>query len=113
MVKIAHYEVYTDSGDGWRLEDRFAADQRYEAVGFAKEKEKARLKVKIIKETFDVQDNTYQETVEYISSPKNTPSGSGARVSRGDYYANGADFASEETENNASTSADSGTMVAP
>ena len=83
MVKIAHYEVYTDRGDGWRLEDRFSADQRYEAVSLAKEREQARIKVKIIKENFDVQDNTYQETVEYISTPK-IPSTTG-KSARGGY----------------------------
>lgn len=82
MVKIAHYEVYTDSGDGWRLEDRFSADQRYEAVSLAKEREQARVKVKIIKENFDVQDNTYQETVEYISSPKLASSGAAGHPGR-------------------------------
>ena len=79
MVKIVHYEVYTDNGEGWKLEDRFAADQRYEAVSLAKEKEQARLKVKIIKENFDVQDNSYQETVEYISTPKG-PAGRSAAM---------------------------------
>lgn len=83
MVKIAHYEVYTDRGDGWRLEDRFSADQRYEAVSLAKEREQARIKVKIIKENFDVQDNTYQETVEYISTSK-IPSTTG-KFARGGY----------------------------
>lgn len=67
MVKITHYEVYTDKGDGWKLEDRFASEQRHEAINLAKEREQERVKVKIIKEIFDVQDNTYQETVEYVS----------------------------------------------
>lgn len=79
MVKIVHYEVYTDNGEGWKLEDRFAVDQRYEALSLAKEKEKARLKVKILKENFDVQDNSYQETVEYISTPKG-PTGRSAAM---------------------------------
>ena len=85
MVKIAHYEVYTDSGEGWRLEDRFSADQRYEAVSLAKEREQARIKVKIIKENFDVQDNSYQETVEYISTPKipNSESKNSRRIGYG------------------------------
>ena len=39
MIKIAHYEVYIDKGAGWQLEDRFAAEQRQEAFGLAKEKE--------------------------------------------------------------------------
>ena len=67
MVKITHYEVYTDSGDGWKLEGRFSSDQRHEAINLSKEKEQEKLKVKIIRETFDVQDNSYQETVEYVS----------------------------------------------
>lgn len=67
MVKITHYEVYTDAGDGWKLEDRFSSEQRYEAINLSKEKEQENLKVKIIRENFDVQDNSYQETVEYVS----------------------------------------------
>lgn len=78
MVKIAHYEVYSDKGDGWKLEDRFSSDQRHEAISLAKDKEQDKFAVKIIREIFDVQDNTYQETVEYISglsnkNDKNTP----------------------------------------
>lgn len=68
MISITHYEVYSDRGDGWKLEERFASDQRYGAINLAKEKEAENLKVKIIKETFDVQDNSYQETVEYVSN---------------------------------------------
>lgn len=71
MVKIAHYEVYSDKGDGWKLEDRFSSDQRHEAINLAKEKEQDKFAVKIIREIFDVQDNTYQETVEYISGLSN------------------------------------------
>lgn len=71
MVKITHYEVYTDKGDGWKLEDRFSSEQRHDAINLSKEKELEKLKVKIIRETFDVQDNSYQETVEYVSGLKN------------------------------------------
>lgn len=67
MIKITHYEVYTDRGDGWKLEERFSSDQRYDAINLAKEKDAEKIKGKIIKETFDVQDNSYQETVEYVS----------------------------------------------
>lgn len=67
MVKIIHYEVYTDRGDGWKLEDRFSSEQRYEAINLAKEKEQDKIPVKIIREVFDVQDNSYVENVEYIS----------------------------------------------
>ena len=68
MIKITHYEVYTDKGEGWQLEDRFAAEQRQDAFNLAKEKEAENRKVKIIKEIFDVQDNSYQESVEYVSN---------------------------------------------
>lgn len=67
MVRISHYEVYTDRGDGWKLEDRFSSDQRQEAIRVAREKEREKVAVKIIKEDFDVQDNSYNETVEYVS----------------------------------------------
>ena len=68
MIKITHYEVYTDHGRGWQLEDRFAIEQRQDAFNLAKELELDKIKVKIIKEVFDVQDNSYQETVEYVSN---------------------------------------------
>lgn len=68
MIKIAHYEVYSDNGSGWQLLDRFAAENRQDAFNLAKEKEADKCKVKIIKEIFDVQDNSYQETVEYVSN---------------------------------------------
>ncbi len=68
MIRITHYEVYTDKGEGWQLEDRFAAEQRQDAFNLAKEKEGENRKVKIIKEIFDVQDNSYQESVEYVSN---------------------------------------------
>ncbi len=68
MIKITHYEVYTDTGGGWQLEDRFSSDQRQEAFNLAKEYEEEKRKVKIIKEIFDVQDNSYQESVEYVSN---------------------------------------------
>lgn len=68
MIKIIHYEVYADRGDGWKLVDQFSSDQRQEAINLAKEIENSdNVAVKIIREIFDVQDNTYQESVEYIS----------------------------------------------
>lgn len=68
MVKIIHYEVYADRGDGWKLVDQFSSDQRQEAINLAKEIENTdNVAVKIIREIFDVQDNSYQESVEYIS----------------------------------------------
>jgi len=69
MNKIAHYEVYIDSGSGWQLVERFATEQRQQAYQLAKEQENSNNKVKIIKETFELSDNSYTETVEYISNP--------------------------------------------
>lgn len=92
MVKISHYEVYTDRGDGWKLEDRFSSDQRYDAMRIAKEREAEKIAVKILKEDFDVQDNSYVETVEYVSlASKKDKSGSdyslkgGLAPTRGEY----------------------------
>ena len=68
MVRIIHYEVYANKGEGWKLVDQFSSDQRHEAVNLAKELERDdRAAVKIIREVFDVQDNSYQESVEYVS----------------------------------------------
>ena len=69
MTKIAHYEVYVDTGSDWQLLERFATEQRHEAYELAKEQEAAHNRVKIIKETFEISDNTYVEAVEYISTP--------------------------------------------
>ena len=69
MTKIAHYEVYVDTGsNNWQLLERFATEQRHEAYELAKEQELAHNRVKIIKETFEISDNTYVESVEYISN---------------------------------------------
>lgn len=67
-MRIAHYEVYADIGDGWKLQERFSAEQRQEAFNLAKEHEADNHRVKIIKEVFDVQDNSYTESVEYVSN---------------------------------------------
>ena len=71
MAKIAHYEVYVDSGSGWRLLERFPLEQRQEAYRLAKESENGSNKVKIIKETLEISDNSYSEAIEYISSKDN------------------------------------------
>ena len=85
MTKIAHYEVYADNGSGgWVLLERFATEQRSEAYQLAKEQEATQKKVKIIKETFEISDNTYIETVEYISNPNNKK-GSKKSLSKIDY----------------------------
>lgn len=77
-MKIAHYEVYADSGDGWKLQERFAAEQRQDAFNLAKEHEADNHRVKIIKEIFDVMDNSYQESVEYVSNLNRKKSSKGS-----------------------------------
>lgn len=77
-MKIAHYEVYADSGDGWKLQERFAAEQRQDAFNLAKEHEVDNHRVKIIKEIFDVMDNSYQESVEYVSNLNRKKSSKGS-----------------------------------
>lgn len=84
MTKIAHYEVYVDTGSGWQLVERFATEQRHEAYELAKEQEAAHNKVKIIKETFEISDNSYVEAVEYISTPAGKK-GSKKSLSKIDY----------------------------
>ncbi len=84
MTKIAHYEVYVDSGTGWQLMERFATEQRHEAYQLAKEQESTLNKVKIIKETFEISDNSYVETVEYISN-LNNKKGTKKTLSKIDY----------------------------
>lgn len=94
MIKITHYEVYTDTGGGWQLIDRFAAEQRQEAFNLAKEQEQSKQKVKIIKEVFDVQDNSYQESVEYVSNlgkgGKSSKTGGGGDIPAGVYESAGS-----------------------
>lgn len=84
MTKIAHYEVYTDTGSGWQLQERFATEQRSEAYQLAKEREASGVRVKIIRETFEIDDNTYSEAVEYASN-LNKKKGSKKRLSTIDY----------------------------
>ena len=67
MVDITHYEVYVDRGNDWKLEERFPAEQRDQAIKYARDKEHDNISVKLIREKFDVMDNSYQESVEYIS----------------------------------------------
>ncbi len=68
MTKIAHYEVYTDNGSGWQLVERFSMEQRSMAYQLAKERETNKERVKIIRETFELDDNSYSESVEYASN---------------------------------------------
>lgn len=83
-MKIAHYEVYADNGDGWKLQERFAAEQRQDAFNLAKEHEADNHRVKIIKEIFDVMDNSYQESVEYVSNLNRKKSSKGGGFTASD-----------------------------
>ena len=86
MVKIVHYEVYANKGEGWRLEDRFSSEQRHEAINLAKEIESDKYKVKIIKETFDVQDNSYIETTEYVGGFGSAKNASAPSISSPEFW---------------------------
>ena len=70
MVKIVRYEVYSDDGNGWQLVEQFSGEDRQEAVFCAKEVEAGNRPVKIIREIYDTDDNSFQESVEYISGLK-------------------------------------------
>lgn len=67
MVDITHYEVYVDRGTGWKLEERFPEEQHDLAVKYARELEHDNVSVKLIREKFNVMDNNYQETVEFVN----------------------------------------------
>ena len=67
MVDITHYEVYTDRGTGWKLEERFAEENHDQAIKYVHEIESDNISVKLIREKFNVMENSYQETVEYIN----------------------------------------------
>ena len=69
MVDITHYEVYADRGTGWKLEERFAEEQHDQAIRYAHELEYENIAVKLIREKFNVLDNVYQETVEFVNLP--------------------------------------------
>ncbi len=101
MVRIIHYEVYANRGEGWKLVDQFSSDQRHEAVNLAKELERDdRVAVKIIREIFDVQDNSYQESVEYVSGlNKKSKSKSSDFLKFGRNYDGEYDVEYEKTEN--------------
>lgn len=71
MVKIVRYEVYTDRGDGWKLVDQFSGDDRQNAVFCAKDVEETGKPVKIIREIYETDDNSFQETVEYVGGLRN------------------------------------------
>lgn len=85
MVDITHYEVYTDRGTGWKLEERFSAEQRDSAIKFAREKEREKVSVKLIREKFDVLDNSYQESVEYVSLSGKKKSKGGTSSKKDDF----------------------------
>jgi len=70
MVRIVRYEVYEDKGNGWILADQFAGDDRQNAVYCAQEIEENGYPVKIIREIYETDDNSFQESIEYISGLK-------------------------------------------
>ena len=71
MANITHYEVYAQKGRNWRLQERLPSDQRDRAFDLAKKLEKKKVPVKIIRETFSVEDSRYMESVEYVNGLSN------------------------------------------
>ncbi len=69
MVKFVTFEVYTMNNNGeWRLNSRFSSDEKQAALDFGRNIEsKEGIPVKIIKETFDSNTNSSDDTVLYIS----------------------------------------------
>ena len=71
MVKIVRYEVYSDRGDGWKLVEQFSGEERQNASFCAKDVEAGGSAVKIIREVYETEDGSFQETVEYVSGLHN------------------------------------------
>ncbi len=66
MSKITHYEVYSNRGDGWKLEQRFSSEEREAAFKLAKELGDKNVAVRVNKESYNVDDNTYTDSVEHV-----------------------------------------------
>jgi len=65
---IVHYEVYVLEGRGWMLHARFPRSERDTAIAEAKELEQTlKIKVKVIRETYYPDDNSFEEAEVYIS----------------------------------------------
>ena len=82
MAKITHFELYTDRGSGWKLEQRFTSSQKDEAMLMARDKERSGFAVKLVKESFDVHANSYNESVQYVGglNGKKKPKGNAGIV---------------------------------
>ncbi|MGE5477087.1 MAG: adenylate/guanylate cyclase domain-containing protein [Bacteroidales bacterium] len=66
---IVHYEVYVLEGRGWMLHARFPRPERETAIAEAKELEQSLgVKVRVLRETYYTDDNTFEESEVYASS---------------------------------------------
>lgn len=72
MSDIVHYEVYVFQRNRWDLLTRYPEEQRTEAIDYAKEVEKTdKLPTKVVRETFDLNTQTFQEVLVFLSeTPK-------------------------------------------
>jgi class 3 adenylate cyclase len=65
---IVHYEVYVQESRGWMLHARFPRLERDEAIREAKELETTlRIRVKVVRETYNTDDNSFDEAEVYLS----------------------------------------------
>lgn len=74
-----HYEVYVqDRARAWALHARFPSEQREAAVEEAKDMERSGFRVRVSRETYDTEENSYEDTDIYLTrgkSPADAASG--------------------------------------
>ncbi|MDA8232305.1 MAG: adenylate/guanylate cyclase domain-containing protein [Magnetospirillum sp.] len=66
-MMIVHYEVYVLEPRGWMLHARFPRNERDEAIAEAKELEKHAMKVRVVRETYHTDSNTFDEADVYMT----------------------------------------------
>mgnify|MGYP001806250368 CR=1 FL=1 len=86
---IVHYEVYVLEGRGWMLHARYPRLERDSALAEARELEQTlKLKVRVVRETYYTDNNTFEEAEVYVTGGKAPPlnassAGSPARPATG------------------------------
>lgn len=73
MSGIVHYEVYVFQSNTWDLLARYPAEQRTNAIEYAKSVERSdHCPTKVVKESYDLNTQTFHEALVYLSEiPKN------------------------------------------
>ncbi len=66
-----HYEVYVqDRGRSWALHARFPSEEREAAISEAKDMERNGFRARVSRESYNNEDNSYDDADIYISPPK-------------------------------------------